>query len=139
MRLYSLNGKLANKNVSRYLIDWNKPSRSKIQFNVKKFFEQYWKSHIVYEEFPVYGSLMKVDLLNATKRIAVEVNGDQHESFNEFFHANSRMNYLQSIKRDCKKAQWLEKNNFKFIELYEKDLKTLSPNFFLENFDINIF
>jgi len=139
MRLYSLNGKLVNKNVSKYLINWDKPSRSKIQFNVKKFFEAYWKSHIVYEEFPVYGSLMKVDLLNATKRIAVEVNGEQHESFNEFFHANSRMNYLQSIKRDCKKAQWLEKNNFKFIELYQKDLKNLCPNFFLENFDINIF
>ena len=139
MRLYSLNGKLVNKNVSKYLINWDKKSRSKIQFNVKKFFQQYWTNHIVYEEFPVYGSLMKVDLLNATKRIAVEANGEQHESFNEFFHANSRMNYLQSIKRDCKKAQWLEKNNFKFIELYEKDLKNLSPNFFLENFGINIF
>jgi hypothetical protein len=139
MRLYSLNGRLVNKNVSRYLVDWDKSSRSKIQFNIKKFFEQYWKSHIVYEEFPVYGSLMKVDLLNATKRIAIEVNGEQHENFNEFFHANSRMNYLQSIKRDCKKAEWLEKNNFKFIELYQKDLKNLSPNFFLENFDINIF
>ena len=139
MRLYSLNGKLVNKNVSRYLVNWDKPSRIKIQFNVKKFFEQYWKSHIVYEEFPVYGSLMKVDLLNATKRIAVEVNGDQHESFNQFFHGNSRMNYLQSIKRDCKKAEWLEKNNFKFIEVYEKDLKNLSPDFFVQNFDINIF
>jgi hypothetical protein len=139
MRLYSVNGKLVNKNVSRYLVDWDKSSRSKIQFNIKKFFEQYWKSHIVYEEFPVYGSLMKVDLLNATKKIAIEVNGEQHENFNEFFHANSRINYLQSIKRDCKKAEWLEKNNFKFIELYQKDLKNLSPNFFLENFDINIF
>lgn len=139
MRLLNINGKLVNKNVTNYEIDWNEKCRSKLQFKFKQFFYPYWKNHIVYEEFPVYGSLMKVDLLNATKRIAVEVNGDQHESFNEFFHNNSRMNYLQSIKRDCKKAQWLEKNNFKFIELYEKDLKNLSPNFFLENFDINIF
>lgn len=139
MRLYSLNGKLVNKNVSKYLINWDKPSRSKIQFKTKKFFQQYWSNHIVYEEFPVYGSLMKVDLLNATKHIAVEVNGQQHDSFNEFFHNNSRMNYLQSIKRDCKKEQWLEKNNFKLLEIYEKDLKNLSPQFFLDNFDISIF
>ena len=139
MRLFSLNGKLVNKNVSKYLIDWDKPSRSKIQFNTKKFFQQYWKHHIVYEEFPVYGSLMKVDILNATKRIAIEVNGAQHDNFNEFFHNHSRMNYLKSIKRDCKKEEWLEKNNFKLLEIYEKDLKLLSAKFFLDNFNISIF
>ena len=84
MRLYNIRGKLQSKSVTKYLVDWDKKSRSKLQFNTKQFFKQYWENHIVYEEFPVYGSRMKVDFINATKKIAVEVNGQQHDEFNKF-------------------------------------------------------
>jgi hypothetical protein len=129
MRLYNIYGKLQAKKVSKYLIKWNKKSRSKIQFKVKDFLKPYWKNHIVYEEFPVYGTKMKVDILNATKKIAIEVQGRQHNEFNKFFH-KTRANYLESIKRDHLKRQWLEKNNFKLIEIEEKEIKKLSKTFF---------
>ena len=138
MRLLNTNGRLVNKNVKKYLINWDKPSRSNLQFKFKKFFQTYWKNHIVYEEFPVYGTMLKVDLLNATKKIAIEIQGDQHESFNKFFHDNSRLKYLESIKRDVKKEKWLEMNEFKFIELYEDDLKVLSPQYIEEKCGILI-
>jgi hypothetical protein len=132
MRLLNVNGKLVNKNVRRYSINWEAKSRSKLQFKFKEFFYPYWKNHIVYEEFPVYGSMLKIDLLNATKKIAVEIQGSQHESFNKFFHDNSRLKYLESIKRDVKKEKWIELNKFKFLELYEDDLKNLSPQYIEE-------
>jgi hypothetical protein len=138
MRLLNINGKLVNKNVRKNLIDWQGKSRSKLQFKFKQFFYPYWKNNIVYEEFPVYGTMLKVDILNATKRIAIEIQGDQHESFNKFFHGNSRLKYLQSIKRDVKKEKWLEINGFKFLELYENDLKILSPRYIEEKFNIFI-
>jgi hypothetical protein len=138
MRLLNINGTLVNKNVRKYSIDWEGKSRSKLQFKFKQFFYPYWKNHIVYEEFPVYGSMLKVDLLNATKKIAVEIQGNQHESFNKFFHDNSRLKYLQSIKRDVKKVKWLETNGFKFLELYEDDLKKLSPQYIEEKCGILI-
>jgi len=138
MRLLNVNGTLVNKNVSKYLVNWNGKSRSKLQFKFKQFFYPYWKNHIIYEEFPVYGSMLKVDLLNATKKIAVEIQGDQHESFNKFFHDNSRFKYLQSIKRDVKKEKWLEMNEFKFLQVYESDLKTLSPQYIEEKCGILI-
>lgn len=138
MRLLNVNGKLVNKNVRKYLIDWEGKSRSKLQYSFKQFFYPYWKNHIVYEEFPVYGSMLKVDLLNATKRIAVEIQGDQHESFNKFFHDNSRLKYLQSIKRDVKKEKWLEINQFKFLQVYESDLKIISPQYIEEKCGILI-
>ena len=138
MRLLNINGKLVNKNVNKYRIDWDGKSRSKLQFNFKQFFYPYWKNHIVFEEFPVYGSMMKVDLFNATKKIAIEIQGNQHESFNKFFHVNSRLKYLQSIKRDVAKSKWIEINNFKYLELYESDLKSLSPQYIEDKFAINI-
>ena len=138
MRLYNIHGKLQSRNVNRYLIKWGGKSRSLLQKEVKKFFKTYWRNQVVYEEFPVYGTRMKVDFVNATKKIAVEVNGPQHSSFNKFFHNNSRMKYLESIKRDYQKRKWLEKNDFKVLELEEKDIKKLSPEFIENTFNICI-
>ena len=76
---------------------------------------------------------MKVDILNATKKIAVEVNGRQHSSFNPFFHNNSRANYLASIKRDVQKREWLEKNGFTLIEIEENEIDQLSEDFIVKN------
>ena len=138
MRLYNVNGRLQSRGVSKYLINWNKKSRSKLQKRAKDFFRAHWKAHVVYEEFPVYGSLMKVDILNATLKIAVEVNGPQHSTFNKFFHNNSRAKYLRSIKRDWEKAKWLEKNGYKLIELEESDLEDLSKSYIMKVFDVVI-
>lgn len=138
MTLLNIRGRERSKNVNRYLVKWDGKSRSKLQFKVKQFFKFYWKNHIVYEEFPVYGSLMKVDFINATKRIAVEVDGDQHDEFNEFFHNNSRTVYLKSMRRDQKKLEWLELNKFKVIQIKEKEVDLLSREFFKEKFSIDI-
>ena len=67
MRLYNIHGKLVSKNVSKYLIKWDGKSRSNIQFKTKQFLKKHWSNQIVYEEFPVYGTRMKVAILNATK------------------------------------------------------------------------
>jgi hypothetical protein len=138
MRLFNAYGRLQNRNVSKYLIDWDKKSRSKLQKQVKDFFKPYWLGHIVYEEFPVYGTRLKVDILNATIKVAIEVNGPQHSSFNKFFHGNSRAKYLASIKRDHEKQLWLEKNNYKLIELEESDMQSLSKKFIEDTFKIKI-
>ena len=138
MKLVDIHGRPRSRMVSKYLIDWEKKSKSKLQFNVKQFLKSYWQNHIVYEEFPVYGTRLKVDFINMTKKMAVEVHGPQHESFNKFFHGNSRAKYLASIKRDAQKAEWLEKNNFIFIEIYDKDIDNLSRQFIEKTYNISL-
>ena len=138
MRLFNVHGRMQSKSVSKHIIDWGKKSRSKLQKRVKDFLKPHWLGHIVYEEFPVYGTRLKVDILNATIKVAVEVNGPQHSSFNKFFHGNSRAKYLSSIKRDHQKAEWLEKNGYKLIELEESDMENLSKEYIEDTFDIKI-
>ena len=121
MRLLNINGKLQSKKVSKYLIKWSGKSCSKIQFRTKQFLKPFWKNQIVYEEFPVYGTKMRVDILNAT---------------NKFFHGGSRLKYLESIKRDVAKANWLESNNFTLIEIEEDEIDSLSIEFFKKNFNL---
>ena len=136
MKLYNIYGRVVNRNVFKYLIKWDSKSRSKIQEKTKLFLKDYWKNHVVYEEFPVYGSRMKVDLLNATKKIAVEVHGPQHTEFNKFFHNNSRLNFLKSIKRDVKKEEWLTLNKYTFVEIYYDEVSDLSEKFFKDTYNI---
>jgi hypothetical protein len=138
MRLYNVNGRLVSKNVGRYIIDWDGDSRSKIQFKVKQFLKTYWKGHFVYEEFPVYGSKMAVDILNATKKIAVEVHGQQHSQFNKFFHNGSPNKFLEAIARDKKKKDWLERNGFILIEINYDQIEELSKKFIKETFEVDI-
>ncbi len=138
MKLYNIYGKVTSKNVSQYLIDWEASSRSKVQFKTKQFLKKYWKNHIVYEEFPVFGSRLKVDIVNATLRIAVEVHGNQHSAYNKFFHGDSRLNYLKSIKRDVAKEKWLSLNKFQLLEVYEDEVKNLNEQFFLDKFNIKL-
>ncbi len=138
MRLYNIKGRLVNKNVSKYRVNWDAECRSKFQFEVKQFFKTYWYGQVCYEEFPVYGTRMKVDLINMTKRIAVETQGAQHNEFNKFFHNNSRANYLRSIERDYSKMTWLENNNFKVLEIFDEDLPSLSKEYISEKFEISI-
>lgn len=135
MRLKSTTGKLINKNVTSYLIDWDAKSRSIAQFDVKQFLKPFWRSNIVYEEFPVYGTRLKVDILNATKKIGIEVHGPQHEEFH-YFHNGSRVAYLKGIKNDHAKAEWLESNGFQHVIIYTKEISELSEKFFIDKFGI---
>jgi hypothetical protein len=137
MKLYNIYGKLVSKNVTKYAINWGGKSRSKLQYKVKHFLKPYWEKYIVYEEFPVYGTLMKVDILNASLKIAVEVHGPQHRDWH-YFHNNSPATYLQSLKRDHQKYLWLEQNNFNVIEIMYNEVDTLSERFFKEKFNINL-
>ena len=81
---------------------------------------------------------MKVDLINFTRKIAVEVQGDQHNQYNKFFHGGSRDKYLASIKRDMKKISWLEMNEFKVLEVETKDIENLSRTYIFDTFGVDI-
>ena len=80
---------------------------------------------------------MTIDILNATKKIAIEVQGEQHNQYNNFFYKH-RIDYFFAIKRDVQKAEWLEKNGFKLLELIREDIPKLSPEYILKKFGIHI-
>jgi hypothetical protein len=121
----------ATKRVSKiknHLIDWDEKSRSKFQFNVKKFLEPYWSRHVVFEEFPIVGTKMSLDFFNANKKVAIEVQGGQHTKYVPYFHGGHKVNYLSQLERDHNKLKFCELNDILLIEIYEKDI--LSEDFF---------
>lgn len=119
----------------KYSIDWDGASKSKFQKSVKDFLEEYWCSHVVFEEFPIAGTRMTFDFYNANEKIAIEVQGGQHTRYVPFFHGKYKNNYLMQLKRDHQKHDFCELNNIKLVEIYEKDV--ISKDLF-KKFDIRL-
>jgi len=95
VKFKTLNGKeRLLKNAKKYIINWEAKSKSNIQWRVKQFLFPYWKHDVVFEELRVVGSRLSLDFFNANKKIAVEVQGKQHQSYNPYFHGSNRQNWL---------------------------------------------
>ena len=125
------------RNDKQYIIDWDKPARSKEQTKVQEFLRQYWDKDIVFSEYRLPQTKLRVDFINASKKIALEHQGKgAHNEFNPFFHNNSRTNYLASLKRDIKKLKILEHNGYTVIETFTEDLNKLSKEFFIQKYNI---
>lgn len=123
------------KKAKNYLINWDGPSRSKIQYRTKQFLKEYWRNHIVFEEFPVAGTKLSLDFYNANKKVAVEVQGKQHTKYVPFFHGKNKINYINQLKRDQDKLKFCELNDIQLIEIYEED--KLNKKLF-ENFGVHL-
>lgn len=133
MKFKTLTGSTAElRNPKKYLINWKGNSRSKFQFSVKEFLQPYWRTDIVFEELKLVGTRMSFDFYNANKKIAVEVQGQQHTKFVKFFHGN-RSKYLEQLKRDDKKMRFCEVNGITLVEIYPTDI--VSEEFF-ESFGV---
>lgn len=122
MKFKTTNGKERFiKNARKFLVKWEEGSRSKVQLKVKKFLRPYWKRDVVLEEMPIVGTRCSIDFYNANKKIAIEVQGKQHQSYNEFFHKKDRQKWLSQLKRDALKAEFCLTNGIKLVEIYEED------------------
>lgn len=108
------------KHSQKYLINWEAPSLSKFQTSVKNFLEPYWCGHVVFEEMRIVGTRLSLDFYNASRKIAVEVQGAQHEKFVEHFHGN-RLKFVDQLKRDQKKLDFCEENDILLVEIYPRD------------------
>jgi hypothetical protein len=138
VKVKTLSGKEINLKLPNRRINWDKKCRSNFQFDVKQFFKPYWLVHSVYEEFRIPSLRLYIDLINFSKKIVIESNGEQHQEYNKHFHKGNPLNYLDQIARDRKKSDWCEINGFTFIEIYKDDIPYLSRQFFLEKFNVEI-
>ena len=135
MKFSKLNqpNKIANVIVSKYKIDWNRKV-SAPQLKVKKFLQPFWESCEVLEEFLIPGSKLRIDIVNLTLRVCVEISPSSSHKFNPFFHKSEVTGFLSSLKRDDAKRVWCEQNNYILLELGDEELKSLTKKMFLEKF-----
>ena len=139
MKVTGLNGRIYPVVIQKYAIDWSHVV-SKPQKKVKDFLRPYWVSHVVSEEFAIPGCgkrPLRVDLINWTRKIAVEVSPRSSHGFNSFFH-KSRIGFSAAVRRDLGKEEWCKANGFAYVELNEDDIEQLSVEWFEDTYGITL-
>ena len=86
---------------------------------------------VVLSELRVPRTLMRVDYMLPSRKLAIEVDGKGSHEWNPFF-MKSRAGFLASIKRDSAKEEILALNGFAIIRITDKD-RPLTKKFFEEH------
>lgn len=128
MIFLDLKGRKKSKSLTKYLVDWNGGTRSKGQTALKRFLYRYWSGDIVCEEFPLVSTRMTFDIINLSKKIAVEFDGKMHHEYVPHFHGSRVSKFLAQIKRDLKKEDWCELNGYILVRVNSE--KELNHEFF---------
>lgn len=105
-------------------IKWNEPSVSKLQTSVKSFLKTIWFDDIVAEEFSVKvgrSKTLRFDFYNLTRRIVVEVMGDQHTRKIDHFHKTDE-DFWKGVENDRLKELFCEKNEIRLVEIYPNNI-----------------
>lgn len=122
-------------NIANYRIDWDGPTRSKMQSAVKAFLHPFLKNHLVCEEVRVPRTRLTIDIIDFTTKIAYEIQGKQHKEFVRFYQGNIT-GFLRQLGRDGYKMGFLEYNGYELVQIEPQDMKELSREFFLKKFNV---
>jgi hypothetical protein len=93
--------------------------KSSYHIKARNLLKELYPTCIILEEVSIpltRKDIVYLDIFLPLLKIAVEVHGEQHYKFVAGFHRTYR-DFLQQKQRDKKKAEWLELNGFKFVEL----------------------
>lgn len=136
MKFYKLNSdKLVNVNPFEYKTNWDVDGASEPEREVLNFLRPFWCHKLVLSQFMIPGSRLRIDIVNLTDGVCVEVSPAGSHSFNKFFH-KTELNFAKAVKRDFEKEEWIVKMGFKYCELLDEDLANLSPELFSAKFGV---
>ena len=128
MKVTGLNGREYNLDLKKY-IDNNRSKRSFYHVQARGLIKDIFKGYTILEEVTLPGSKdqfggksLRADMFLPASRIIVEVHGEQHYKFNNFFF-KSKLDFYKAKARDSDKREWCELNEIELIELnYNEDI-----------------
>jgi len=132
MKWKTLKGNIRPLNERKYLINWDGNSLSLFQRKIKNFLKYYWEDDIVGEEVTLPYTRLRVDIMNFTRKIAIECNGKFHVEHTPYWQKDIQAFHRQ-VSRDVEKETLLELNGFRVIEIYEKNMP-LTEDWILNTF-----
>lgn len=125
MNIIGLDGKEYSWTPSNNIVDTDK--RSGLHNKARQLLKEKYPNDRILEELVLPGtktnnrkSVLKADFFIPIRSIIVEVHGEQHVEFNNFFFKN-KMEFYKAQARDRDKKSWCELNNFTLIELFHDE------------------
>lgn len=90
--------------------------RGKFQSQVGEILAELFAGYHILEEFPCVGEGLFMDFFLPHKRLAIEVQGAQHHTFNAFFHRDKAA-FARQQANDKRKALWCEINKIHLVKV----------------------
>lgn len=101
---------------------------SKLANKIESILKQALPTHrYVKEHYVLYqNTKLFFDFFLPELKLFIEVQGQQHYSFNKFYHRN-KVNFNDQVYRDTLKTQYIEENEYKLLVLSYKEIDKMSP------------
>jgi hypothetical protein len=124
LKVLGINGREYVWNLSDYSV-FNNDSRKRSKYHIKarSLLKEIFNSYRILEEVKLPGStelhrksVLYLDFYIPSIKLAVEVHGQQHYEFCEFFHKN-KADFLKSKAKDEDKIAWCDLNGIQLITL----------------------
>lgn len=117
MKVIDSNGREISWNYAKYYSRRERSGKSKGHISARVLLHEILPHSTLYEEVTLpTDPAMFADFFVPDYRLIVEVHGEQHYSYNPFFH-KSKMDFYKSKTRDKIKKEWCELNSITLIEL----------------------
>jgi len=112
---------LDGKQYNFQLVNGIRDETSSYHERARKLLKLYWPMTLIYEEVFLPGSTgLYADFFIPSKKVLVEVHGEQHYEANSFF--GGEKGFAGQKIRDSNKQRWCNLNNYVYIELpYNED------------------
>ena len=114
MKFNSTSGRIITVNLENAARSKRPENASSPQRHVREVLTKLFPGIIFYEDFYVDGLFL--DFFGPSLQIVIEVDGDQHDKFNKFFHRNGA-GFTRHALRDGRKEQFCEINNITLVRI----------------------
>lgn len=124
MKFLDLDGNEYSINIKKYSI--NTRPCSALEEKARELLQKLYPNDVILEQFPILTDKNTIfgDFLLISRNLLIEVDGQQHTKFNQFFHKN-KLEFLKAKTRDKKKHEWAKINGYSIVRLsFDEDIET---------------
>lgn len=119
MQVTDLDGNVSNWQLLGGISKGSRSNKSKLHLKARQLIHDIFPTLQVLEEISVQirrGETLYLDFYIPLNKKCIEVHGEQHYSFSQFYHSTI-LGFMKQKKRDREKQEWCDLNNIEYIEL----------------------
>lgn len=122
MKVTGLDGKQYKLDTrqTQYPMRSQNACKSNIQYECGQVIKSVYDSDIILEECYIPSEKCYLDFFIPARMIAFEIQGNQHDEFNPFFH-KTKVNFLKAKNKDWVKKEFCRVNDIELIEVRSVD------------------
>lgn len=121
MKVVDLSGRYHTWNLKGYQVDpGDTRPRSSGHLACRALLKKLFPLDVICEEVNLPGENLFLDFFLPSRKIAIEVQGRQHDQFVSFFQ-KTKPKFYQGQQRDRRKAEFCKLNGIKLVELPDNE------------------